>query len=240
MLARLRGARARAPLVAVAAPAEVLDRMDARLLGDAERARSASLRNPAERSEYVAAHLLVRRCAAALTGRPEADLAVHQWCADCRTAGHGRPSLAGLPDVHVSWAHTRGAVVAAASWRPVGVDVETLPADGGTVGGAPGLTPAEQRQVRSAADPLLLALRYWVRKECLVKTGTTTLAGVDRIDLSRLAERRDRAGWSASRYRGLHLVDWCDQGRSALVAVAGAGPPVVHSGPDLAGVCPSS
>ncbi|OMQ14706.1 hypothetical protein A7K94_0214655, partial [Modestobacter sp. VKM Ac-2676] len=146
-----------------------------------------------------------------------------------------RPSLAGLPDVHVSWAHTRGAVVATAAWHPVGVDVEALPPDGAGAGGVPGLAPAEQWEVRSSVDPSLLALRYWARKECLVKTGTTTLARMHRVDLSRLAERRHRDGRSVSRYGRLRLVDWCDTERSALVAVAGAGLPVVRSVDELIG-----
>ncbi|MCZ2820926.1 hypothetical protein O2V63_11350 [Modestobacter sp. VKM Ac-2977] len=236
MFARMRWAPARRPLVAVATPAEVLADTDVGLLGATERQRSASLRDPADRAAYVAAHLLVRRCAAALSGRPVADLAVHQWCADCGAVGHGRPSIAGSPDVHVSWAHSRGAVVAAASWHPVGVDVETLPPNGSGAGGFPGLAPAEQWQLRSAADPSLLALRHWVRKECLVKAGAATLDGAHRIDLSRVVERHDRAGRSVSRYHGLRLVDWCDPARRALVAVAGAGVPVVRSSTDLAAV----
>jgi 4'-phosphopantetheinyl transferase len=227
--ARMRRAPARRPLVVVATPAEVLANGDVGLLGAAERQRSTSLHDPADRAAYVAAHLLVRRCAAALSGRPVADLAVHQWCADCGTAGHGRPSIAGSPDVHISWAHSRGAVVAAASWHPVGVDVETFPPDGSVVGRFPGLAPAEQWQLRSVPDPSLLALRHWVRKECLVKAGAATLDQVDRIDLSRVVERHDRAGRSVGRYRGLRLVDWRDSTRRALVAVAGAGVPAVRS-----------
>jgi 4'-phosphopantetheinyl transferase len=230
--------RARRPLVVVATPVEVLDAMDARLLGSAERARSAALRDPADRAAYLAAHLLARRCAAALTGHPVAGLALHQWCADCRTAGHGRPSLVGLPEVHVSWAHSRSVVVATAAWRPVGVDVETLPPDAEASDWFPGLAPAEQGQVRSAADPSLLALRHWVRKECLVKVGMTTLAEMHRIDLSRVAERRDRAGRSVGVYRGLHLVDWCDPVRGVMVAVAGSGEPIVHSFAELARMRP--
>ncbi|MCZ2805008.1 hypothetical protein O2W18_07850 [Modestobacter sp. VKM Ac-2983] len=219
----------------MASPGEVLAGTDVGLLGRVERARSAALHDPADRSAYVAAHLLVRRCAAALTGQPVTGLVVHQWCTECGTAGHGRPSLVDLPDVQISWSHGPGVVVAAAAWRPVGVDVEAFPADGPTAGRFPGLAPAEERQVRSAVDPSLLALRHWVRKECLVKTGTTTLAGVGRIDLSRLTERRDRAGRSVSRYRGLYLTDWCDPARRALIAVAGGGAPVVRPLAGLAG-----
>nr|WP_243851078.1 4'-phosphopantetheinyl transferase superfamily protein [Modestobacter marinus] len=232
--------RERGPLVAVAGPAEVLDGVDDRVLGVAERARSDSLQDPADRAAYVAAHLLVRRCAAALTGRPVTDLAVHQWCADCGTAGHGRPSIAGLPGVHVSWAHGRGVVVAAAAWHPVGVDVETLPPAGSGAGRFPGLALAEQRQLRAAPDPALLALRHWVRKECLVKAGLATLARVDRVDLSRVVERQDPSGRAVARYRGLHLVDWRDPARRALVAVAGRGAPTVRPPADLPALRPMS
>lgn len=236
MLARVRWAPARRPLVVVATPAEVLADTDVGLLDAAERQRSAFLRDPADRAAYVAAHLLVRRCAAALSGRPVADLVVQQWCADCGTAGHGRPSIAGSPELHISWAHTRSAVVAAASWHPVGVDVETLPPNGSGTGRFPGLAPAERWQLRSAADPSLLALRHWVRKECLVKAGVVSLDGAHRVDLSRVVERHDRAGRSVGRYRGLRLVDWRDPVRRALVAVAGAGVPMVRSLVDLTAV----
>ncbi|MGY1839755.1 MULTISPECIES: 4'-phosphopantetheinyl transferase family protein [unclassified Modestobacter] len=215
----------------MATPAEVLDGTDVGLLGDAERARSASLRDPADRAAYVAAHLLVRRCAAALTGRPVTELSVRQWCADCGTAGHGRPSLVGLPDVHVSWAHTRGTVVATAAWGRVGVDVEALPADGAAAGRFPWLAPAENRQVQSAADPPLLALRYWLRKECLVKAGMGTLDTMHRIDLSRAGERVDPAGRSVTGYRGMRVVDWYEPALVAQVAFAsaGAGMPDIRS-----------
>ncbi|TWH73513.1 4'-phosphopantetheinyl transferase superfamily protein [Modestobacter roseus] len=225
------------PLVAVATPDEVFQGCDPGLLSAGERARSASMRDPADRAAYEAAHLLVRRCAAALTGRPAAELMVRQWCATCGVTGHGRPSLTEVPGVHVSWAHTRGAVVATAAWHPVGVDVERMPAAPAGVaapGPALGLSPAEQRRVAAAVDPALLGLRYWVRKECLVKVGVATLAGLHEVDLSRLARPRRRHGWSVSRYGDHRLVDWCDPDRRVLIAVAGAGPPVVCSVADLA------
>jgi len=120
-------------------------------------------------------------------------------------------------------------VVAAAAWDRVGVDVEQLPRDGVARGLLAVLTPAERSQARSAAQPSARALRYWVRKECLVKAGEVAPAGMAHVDLSRVAERIDGAGRSVSRYRGLHLVDWWDPAREVLVAVAGAAAPLTCS-----------
>lgn len=234
----LRRSPGRRPLVVVADPAEVLGTADHRLLGADERARGRTRHHPAERDAYLAARLLVRGCAAVLTGRGADELSVTQWCAECRTSGHGAPSLVGAPEVRISWAHTRGAVVAAAAWDRVGVDVEALGPDDAVSALAAVLTPAERSQVWSAAEPSVRALRYWTRKECLVKAGLVAASQLARTDLSRVVDRTDRSGRSVGRYRGLQLVDWRDPARGALIAVAGSGPPVIRSSAQLAAGAP--
>src|SRR3954465_8806288 len=104
------------PLVVTAAAAGVLRTADPSMLTVDERLRYAALRRPADRDAFLASHLLVRRCAAALTGRAPETLELVQVCGECGSRGHGRPLLAGVPDVHVSLAHTRGVVVAGAGW----------------------------------------------------------------------------------------------------------------------------
>ena len=114
----------RAPLVLLARPEDVLRPGGELLLTSRERRRSGALRHRADREAYVAAHLLVRHCAAALTDRPVQALELEQRCTVCGSVEHGEPSITGLPDLHVSLAHTRGAVVAGADRQPIGVDVE--------------------------------------------------------------------------------------------------------------------
>ncbi|MGY1914928.1 4'-phosphopantetheinyl transferase family protein [Blastococcus sp. SYSU DS0973] len=226
------GAPLRRPLVFVARPAAVLEAGDQHLLAESERRRGAALRLPADREAHAAAHLLARYCAAALTGRPVATLELVQRCPDCGSTEHGRPSIAGLPDLHVSLAHTRGAVAAGADRRPIGVDVEganTYDATPAAMDYA--LTSAELARVRSAEDPPTAFLRHWVRKECLVKVGVVSLDGLTRVELDPATERNAGGGRTSSRFGSLHLLDWFDRSLGVAIAAAAAEPPAVAAFP---------
>ncbi|HWU05818.1 MAG TPA: 4'-phosphopantetheinyl transferase superfamily protein [Streptomyces sp.] len=220
------------PLVVAASPEEVLRTMDPHLLTASERRRGAVLRHPADRHSHAAAHLLVRYCAAALTGRPVGTLALVQRCADCGSTDHGKPSLTGLPDLHVSLAHTRGAVVAGVDGYPVGVDVEDSRVheiDPAVMTYT--LTAAEVGRVQSARDPSTAFLRLWVRKECLVKIGVVTLDGLSRIEIDPGTERDVGAGRTVGRFGSLHVADWFDEALQVVIAAAGSEPPIVGSFP---------
>jgi 4'-phosphopantetheinyl transferase len=159
-------------------------------------------------------------------------LEVVQRCAECGSTEHGRPSVAGLPDLHISLAHTREAVVAGADWHPVGVDAEDLRLPGldpAVMSFA--LTAAEIGRVRSAKDPSTAFLRQWTRKECLVKIGAAALDGLSRIEVDPRTERDVGAGRTVGRFGALHVADWVDGALEVVVAAAGAGPPVVESFP---------
>ncbi len=220
----------RAPLIFLARPKDVLRVGDERLLTPREQRRAGALRHRADRDAHVAAHLLVRHCAAALTGQPVESLTLVQECAVCGSTEHGRPSIAGLPELHVSLAHTRGAVVAGADRRTIGVDVEAVrmpDLDPGVLTAT--LTAAEAARVRSASDPPLAFLRHWVRKECLVKVGVVTLDELSRVELDPTTEQDGEGGRTRSRFGPLHLVDWVDPTLGVAVAAAAHGPPVVGS-----------
>ncbi|MFF4338393.1 4'-phosphopantetheinyl transferase family protein [Kitasatospora sp. NPDC001540] len=187
------------PFAVLATTAEVLARPDAdeRLLTAFERERLRRFRRPADREDYLAAHLLVRYCAAAQLGTEPAALAFGQRCSGCGAAGHGRPHLTDRPGTHLSLSHTSGVIAAAAAPVPVGVDVEHLgprstdPASLGHV-----LTPAEAALVRGHPDPTAAFLRLWVRKEAMIKLGRATLDTLTSLDLSHLpldplADHRD-------------------------------------------------
>jgi 4'-phosphopantetheinyl transferase len=214
------------PLVVSASPGSVFATVG-RGPGAGARRRGSTLR-PAQQQARAAAHLLVRWCAARVTGRPLAAFEVVQRCTECGAGDHGKPSLAGFPDLHVSLAHRPGAVVAAAGWSPVGVDVEVP----GAVGGVADvllpdvLTPAEVAEVRTAADPAEAFLRLWVRKECLTKLGVTTLDSLREVDLAGAVSRPLAGVGTWTGYGRLHLVDWSDGDTGARVAAAGYDLPV--------------
>ncbi len=219
---RVRGnGRRPGPLVLTGRADAVLASAGAWALTASERRRGSALRHPADRTSHAAAHVLVRHCAAALTGRPVGTLELEQHCAECGSTDHGRPSMTGLPDLHVSLAHTRGAVAAAADWRPVGVDVEALTVrDVDLAVLTHTLTAAEIGQVRAADDPATAYLRHWVRKECLVKIGAATLDDLARIEIDPGTEHEIGVGVVAGRFGSLHVVDWFDHTLDAAVAAA--------------------
>jgi 4'-phosphopantetheinyl transferase len=197
-------------------------------LSPAESERMARLRRPSDGADFQAAHLLVRKCAARLLGAQPGDVSILQRCATCG-GPHGRPEVAGHPEVGVSLAHSRGVVAAAAGTVPVGIDVEAFPpADAMTVGElSAALTAAEVGAIESAPDPRQAMLLAWVRKEACLKAGLVELDGLSGFDLSALpldpppadqmVRSLEHAGWA--------VHDWWD-GRTgavgAVVAPAGA------------------
>lgn len=188
----------------------------------AERARAAAFQRPSDRCDYVAAHLLVRLCAASAINVPPATLPLVQQCSVCR-GPHGRPTLLGLPGVHVSLSHTGGWVAAAVAGEPVGIDLENA----SSAALEPSLldfvlTPAERAVVESADTPTRTFRRFWVRKEALLKVGYATLDSFRALDLSRLplADPFEDAG-PGVRYGELLLLDWCaDDGDVVGAAVS--------------------
>ncbi|MFT3875160.1 MAG: 4'-phosphopantetheinyl transferase superfamily protein [Propioniciclava sp.] len=153
---------------------------DAGLLTAAERQRRDLLRFAADREAFVAAHVLVRRCAGALLGCDPAEIEIVQRCAECG-GPHGRPSVLGSPGVYVSLSHTRGWVAACAAFVPCGIDVEVIRPVAPI---ASVLTGYERAWMAAQPDAQATFLRLWVRKEALVKAGFGTLdhlAGLDAL-----------------------------------------------------------
>ena len=113
-------------LVTIAPTAAVLDAVPGAmdLLTDAERQRAVRLRQHADRLGFMAAHVLVRLCAAHLFGLTLAT-PLAQRCLTCGDA-HGPAHLLGRPQAGISFSHGSGVVAAAVAPTPVGVDVELL------------------------------------------------------------------------------------------------------------------
>ncbi|GHI83290.1 4'-phosphopantetheinyl transferase family protein [Streptomyces xanthophaeus] len=188
----------------VAATGEVLAHPELHegLLAPWERLRLAPIRLPARRDDVLAARLLLRLCIARYTGLPLREAEPAQFCSRCRRPGHGRPYLPGLPRVGVSMSHADGLAAAAVGPGPVGIDVEPSTRRPGPLPVLGRLFPAVQLDEAVARqDPGAVLLRLWVRREALFKAG-----------------RED-----------LQLLEWTDDRRAAVVAVAGAGPATVFS-----------
>lgn len=215
------------PLAMVAGSAEVLARsgLGEHLLTGLERDRAGRFRQESARLDFVAAHLLVRECAARLLGLPVAGLTLLQRCPDCARDDHGKPYLAEHPGVEVSLSHGRGVVAAAAGDRPVGVDVEQ-PSRGVVAEVFERvLSAGELARVRAHAEPDRAFLRLWVRKEAMVKLGRVTLDTLSELDLSGLELDGSPL---RSRFGDLHLLDWEDERRGAAVGVVSTGEPRVE------------
>jgi enterobactin synthetase component F len=179
-------------------PAARVDGMleDAGLLTAAERERRDRLHRADDRAAFVAAHVLVRECAARLLGVEVGEVEIAQRCAGCG-GPHGRPTVAGVPDVHVSLSHSRGVVAAAAAWSPCGIDVEPLRPIAPI---AAVLTEAERAWIADQTDPSAAFLRLWVRKEALVKAGFGSLN--DPLSLDALTPPVPVTDWTDGRAVG--------------------------------------
>lgn len=159
--------------------------------------RAARFRFPADRQAFVAAHLLVRLCAAVVLETGAHRLTLLQHC-DVHGPGHGRPYLKEAPDLGVSLSHTRGYVCAAAGPGRVGIDAERVPEGAFEAELAARIgAPAEVRDNRAL-------IRLWTRKEALVKRGELTLDTLaDEPELS-----------------GRHVLEWWEMPDMAVAVVS--------------------
>ncbi|MEU6710991.1 4'-phosphopantetheinyl transferase superfamily protein [Nonomuraea sp. NPDC046802] len=158
-------------------------------LTDVERERAGRFKFEVDRECFVAAHLLVRLCAAAVLDAEPHELTLLQYC-DLHGLGHGRPYLEQAPELGVSFSHTRGYVCAAAGPGKVGVDAEHVrPGPLDVLLADRVLTPRERAMV-TGNDELM---RHWTRKEALIKRGELTL---------------DKLGSGGDDLTGRHVLEW--------------------------------
>ncbi|MGW2640771.1 4'-phosphopantetheinyl transferase family protein [Streptomyces sp. NPDC001348] len=213
------------PVAVVAGTEEVLRHPMAgpHLLNEAERGRLARFHRETSRRDFVAAHTLVRLCAARLLGVAPDEVAFTQHCPACRSGDHGRPLLADRPDVYLSLSHAGGVVAAAAGHVPVGIDVERLVRGRGTEVMHHVLTAAELALVTAHADPDHAFLRQWVRKEALIKVGRTDLDSLGSLDLSALPLSGQGDG-TPLRFEDFYVMDLMDSRLGALVSAVSTEP----------------
>ncbi|MEV8016428.1 4'-phosphopantetheinyl transferase superfamily protein [Streptomyces sp. NPDC086554] len=185
---------------AAAARAEVLDADEA--------SRAAEFQDSAARERYVTAHVGLRvLLGARLEVAPQSVEFVREPCGmpDCELP-HGRPAVAGRPDVRFSLSHAGDFALYALAESPVGADIESAElARDGFARMLRRLHPAEQQAVAALSVELREAalLGCWVRKEAYLKgIGTGLPGGVGRRHVGLPAEFAPRdappvpAGWS--------------------------------------------
>ena len=190
-------------------------------LSRAERDRAAALVRAGDRADYIAAHVLVRRCAGLLLGASPDQLTVVQHCPQCGRTGHGRPSLEEAPELRLSLTHTRGYVAAAADTEDIAVDVERVPdPDRVSQLATTVLTPAELAVLAGSTDPGETFARLWVRKEALVKLGLASLDTLSDFDVSPALP--DGASW-----RGYAVLGWSEPAGQVVGAAVGRRKPVL-------------
>ncbi|MEV7373669.1 4'-phosphopantetheinyl transferase superfamily protein [Streptomyces sp. NPDC090301] len=168
-------------VVAVAVhPNAAAARALAPLLDSAETARAGAFRRPADADRYLVAHVLLRLVLAERVGtRPDRLVFARRPCAGC-AGPHGKPHLPDHGDTHFSLSHAGDRVLVAVASVPVGVDVETVPADGVVRDVGTALHPRERAEL--AALPVSARAgafaRCWARKEAALKaTGVALVRG---------------------------------------------------------------
>ncbi|MEU6664773.1 4'-phosphopantetheinyl transferase superfamily protein [Streptomyces sp. NPDC046727] len=153
-----------------------LDAPAHRVLDAEERRRVAAFARSEDAEIYAAAHAALRyRLGALLCVAPQDVMFVRLPCPGCGER-HGRPAIAGRPDVHFSLSHTKGLALLAFADHPVGADVERHPTQEQIADLVALLHPSEQRELRASRSPAGFT-RCWTRKEAFLKATGEGIGG---------------------------------------------------------------
>ena len=171
-----------APTVAADDNPTLLDLLDAD-----ERQRHRDLRDSADRGRYLVAHALLRLVVGAMLRVDGRTLAFRATCRQCG-GPHGKPELSWpAAPLRLSISHSGDwCVVAVARAVEVGVDVEQIALRGSELP-VRALSSTERAIVDDIAptDRTAAFIRYWTRKEALLKaTGDGLAVDPARITLS--------------------------------------------------------
>ena len=144
------------------------------LLDTDERGRCARFHRDEDRARYLAAHALARLVLAEHLGVPAPALTFHATCRHCGARDHGKPRLGVAGGgLEFSLSHSGARVVlAVARDAAVGVDVERLNAQRDFAALVPAVLSAAEQLALAAlpdAERAGAVLRYWTRKEALLK-----------------------------------------------------------------------
>jgi 4'-phosphopantetheinyl transferase len=208
------------------------------VLDEGERARWARFRRAEDRALFLVAHAMLRLRLAAHLGAVPAALRFSTVCRYCGK-DHGKPQLEGGAAVEFSLSHSgRCAVIALARELPLGVDVEQVRSGRDRAALIPAvLSAAEQRAIEAVPEHEQGAafLRYWTRKEALLKaTGHGLAIALRRVTVSAHDEAPALVAWSAEPPLDgpVHLIDLqAVPGNIGALAALGGRPRVVeHDG----------
>jgi 4'-phosphopantetheinyl transferase len=204
-----------------------------RLLDPVETVRRATYTAAADRDRFTLGVVMTRIVLGANLGLPPGRIEVDRTCPDCGRP-HGQPRLATGGDVNVSVSHSGDLVVVAlAAGRSVGVDVEQLDMARGLDLAEMALSPTERMHLDRLAptDRWYGFLRYWVRKEAVLKaTGEGLRVPLTDLAVSAPDEQPRLVGWTGRPELPVRvsMVDlWCGPGYVASLAIMG-GHPAVH------------
>jgi 4'-phosphopantetheinyl transferase len=203
--------------------AKVMSAEDEAMLTDSELRRMRRMRQPADRTRFACATALARRVLAAETGTDPREIVIDRRCGTCGL-DHGRPRTPGL-GLFVSLAHA-GTVVGVAVSRcgPVGLDLEPTGGRDLMALASEVLGPGET--ARSSDD----MLRYWTRKESLVKaTGDGIGVGLTGVVVSLPEDPPLVLAYPGQRALRAQMADLrCSPGYLASVAVLTGEPVRFH------------
>jgi 4'-phosphopantetheinyl transferase len=163
------------------------------LLDDVEHARRERYLRTEDRDRFTLGVAVSRLVLGPILGLPPERVPLNRDCPDCGKP-HGRPVVAGGPQLSVSHSGDRVAVAFAAA-GPVGVDVEAIrPLDEGIERHV--LAPTESAAEASGGFDVGKLLSYWTRKEAIVKaTGDGLRAPMRDITVSAPAEPPRLVAW---------------------------------------------
>lgn len=81
---------------------------------------------------------------------------------------HGKPRIAGHPEIHFNMSHCKKAVMCYVSDQPVGLDCETIGRGNESLISYT-MNENEVRQINQSADPKTEFIRLWTQKEAVLK-----------------------------------------------------------------------
>lgn len=202
------------------------------MFSHAERARLRAFRRPGDQDLFRSGHLLGR----VLVGRMlEVDPSSVQLLQRCEWCGgpHGCPivRVPGRAVPRVSLSRAGGVVLSAAAFADLGVDHEPYGAAPPGVADV-ALAEVERAQLaqRPATEQSAALLRWWVRKEAVLKlTGHGLLVEPSSVVISAPHQPARLLGWDGpGRRPSVQIADLDIQGAEAAVAVRTRRPLRVH------------
>jgi 4'-phosphopantetheinyl transferase len=197
-------------------------------LSEGERRRAEQYRLPRDRDAFALRRGLLRGLVGAYAGMAAGTVALDETCAICG-GDHGKPRMAGRPDLDFSVSHSDGRILCAFTRGvAVGVDVERVDEAGKWAGPARRALSAAEHVELDALPAERRAHRFyvlWARKEALAKaTGHGIVLPLREIDLT--AGGQVRALPEAAGAPGDWAVHDLDAGDPFAAAVAVRDPAV--------------